>query len=1191
MEVQALWRRRRFGRNVKRSVALAAVASMVLVGLWSTPERARGDTAPADPSDPSTPTTVSADALPAPQINGVVWSQAMVGNTVYVGGSFSNARPAGSAAGQNTVARGNMLAFDVTTGQLNTSFAPTFNAQIRAIAVSPDKTKIYVGGEFTTVNGQSRKRLAAFNAQTGALITTFAPPVNYDVDALVATNTKVYAGGSFLGVGSQDRQYLAAFNASNGALLDWAPQATGGTVSAMTINPDGSKIVVGGSFTAVNGSSNPGYGLAMIDAVTGASLPFEVNSVIRNGTIDGAITTLTTDGTYVYGGGYTFGKSGGTFEGTFSASWDGGKINFINDCHGDTYSLQPVGSVVYQVGHSHYCENIDGPRQGAGSVGSYPYYRATAMSRTATGTASWEPDQGRYYSFLGQPTPSFLGWYPNINAGTYTGQSQGAWSLTGNSDYIVAGGEFTRVNNANQQGLVRFAVSSKAPNDLGPTLFNSTYPLNLSSTGSGSVRVSWMANTDADNEYLTYKVYRDTQNAAGLRKTVTQRVRKWATENMGYTDTGLSPGSTHQYRVVVSDPFGNTASSAWTNVTVAPSGTDSAYLKAVYDSQPTDLWRLGDTAGTTSADQVGFLPLTLGAGVTRGTAGAISGDQNTAATFAGTSTGWAAAGTAANPPDVFSLESWFKTTSTTGGRLVGWSSSNTGTTSRKADRQIYMDNAGHVLFGTKPTNQRLAVSSPATYNNGNWHHVVGTLSKTGLKLYVDGNLVASRTDVTVGEHLAIGYWRIGGDTLSGWPSQPTSGNFNGSLDDVAVYTQALGAGEISAHYAAGSSGTVVNQPPKAAFDLSSDGLSITADGSDSSDSDGNVASYAWTFGDGSSGTGKSVDHNYTTAGTYDVKLTVTDDQGGTDSITKSVTVAAANQPPTAAFDLSADDLSISADASDSADSDGSISSYAWTFGDGSSGTGKSVDHDYTTAGTYDVKLTVTDNQGGTDSITKSVTVSAGGVIAGDAFSRTVSSGWGSADLGGVWTRSGTATNFAVAGGVGTIRMGTAGSGPSMALNGVSATNTEVRTTISMDKAATGGGVYGTVRPRIVSNGDRYFVDTRWVAGGTVILNLGRNVGSTETNLQSRTVTGLTVAPGEKLNVKAQAFGTSPTTFRAKVWKVGTAEPSAWTASVTDSSATLQAAGAIGLGTYLSGSATNAPVVASFDDFWAGPPTP
>jgi hypothetical protein len=97
------------------------------------------------------------------------------------------------------------------------------------------------------------------------------------------------------------------------------------------------------------------------------------------------------------------------------------------------------------------------------------------------------------------------------------------------------------------------------------------------------------------------------------------------------------------------------------------------------------------------------------------------------------------------------------------------------------------------------------------------------------------------------------------------------------------------------------------------------------------------------------------------------------------------------------------------------------------------------------------------------------------------------------------------------------------------------------------------------------------------------------VGTTETVLQTQMVSGLTVAAGDKLNFKVQASGTSPTTLRAKVWKVGTAEPAAWGTSLTDNNAALQAAGSIGLEAYLSGSATNAPQVASFDDLWAGKP--
>jgi PKD repeat protein len=88
-----------------------------------------------------------------------------------------------------------------------------------------------------------------------------------------------------------------------------------------------------------------------------------------------------------------------------------------------------------------------------------------------------------------------------------------------------------------------------------------------------------------------------------------------------------------------------------------------------------------------------------------------------------------------------------------------------------------------------------------------------------------------------------------------------------------------------------------------------------------------------------------------------------------------LSTVAANVPPTAAFTANCGGLSCTADASGSTDSDGSIASYAWTFGDGTTGTGASVTHAYGAAGTYSIGLTVTDNRGGTSSTTRSVTVS------------------------------------------------------------------------------------------------------------------------------------------------------------------------------------------------------------------------
>lgn len=83
-----------------------------------------------------------------------------------------------------------------------------------------------------------------------------------------------------------------------------------------------------------------------------------------------------------------------------------------------------------------------------------------------------------------------------------------------------------------------------------------------------------------------------------------------------------------------------------------------------------------------------------------------------------------------------------------------------------------------------------------------------------------------------------------------------------------------------------------------------------------------------------------------------------------------------NVAPTAAFTHSCTNLACTFDGSSSTDSDGSIASYAWNFGDGNNGTGANASHTYSAANTYTVKLTVTDNKGGTNTISKSVTVTA-----------------------------------------------------------------------------------------------------------------------------------------------------------------------------------------------------------------------
>ena len=145
-------------------------------------------------------------------------------------------------------------------------------------------------------------------------------------------------------------------------------------------------------------------------------------------------------------------------------------------------------------------------------------------------------------------------------------------------------------------------------------------------------------------------------------------------------------------------------------------------------------------------------------------------------------------------------------------------------------------------------------------------------------------------------------------------------------------------------------------------------LQVTFDGSSSTAASGaSITGYAWSFGDGSTAIGATAAHSYAAAGTYTATLTVTDTQGLTNSASTPIVVTAPviieNKPPTAAATATPTSgtapLTVSFDGSASADSDGSIATYLWDFGDGSTADGKTASHTYTDAGDYTAILEVT----------------------------------------------------------------------------------------------------------------------------------------------------------------------------------------------------------------------------------------
>jgi large repetitive protein len=166
-----------------------------------------------------------------------------------------------------------------------------------------------------------------------------------------------------------------------------------------------------------------------------------------------------------------------------------------------------------------------------------------------------------------------------------------------------------------------------------------------------------------------------------------------------------------------------------------------------------------------------------------------------------------------------------------------------------------------------------------------------------------------------------------------------------------------------------------NHPPRAEFAPSCTNLACSFT-DQSRDDDGSVVAWSWTLGDGSTSNQQSPSHTYSSAGTYDVTLTVTDDDGAANLKSRRITVnapPAPNQPPTADFTSSCSDL-VCDFADGSADSDGEVSAWSWDFGDGSGSTARNPSHSYTSGGSYDVTLTITDDDGANASVTHQVTV-------------------------------------------------------------------------------------------------------------------------------------------------------------------------------------------------------------------------
>ncbi|MBN9153962.1 MAG: hypothetical protein J0J05_08265 [Microbacterium sp.] len=598
-------------RVTAAGTAVALVALLLAAAPGATAQADAGGPAPVEQRPAS---MVTADSLPTVQIDsGVVWTQVIAGDTVFAGGSFQNARPAGAAPGVGLMPRANLLAYSLKTG-VATDFAPTINGAVKSLALSPDKRTLYVGGSFTQVNGESRFNLAAFDVATGALLSFKAPIGGSYVNAIAVTDSTVYVGGLIGAAKGVARKNLAAVSRS-GALLAWAP-TTDRQVDAITMTPDGSRLIIGGRFGTLNGS--PQGGLAALDPVTGVTLPWTAGTIVTNGAASGraGIWSLTTDGNSVYAAAWAQ-TSGQVLEGAIAADPGSGALRWLADCHGDHYGIYSDGTTVYTTNHVHDCETIGGFPNAVPAPGNQQHvavYTAAAKGTTRTTT------QAGYGRWGGNPAPALVSWFPTFATGTATGMGQSGWTITGNGEYVVIGGEFPSVNGAAQQGIARFSTHPDGGAKQGPRLSGTGWTP-TAATDAGTTRISIPNNWDRDDLNLRYELW-EQGGAAPVDQTDVPSPF-WTSTPVTLTASGIAPGSTHTYTVVARDGDGNIARSA--PVTVVDPRTPAADQFVAQDAFGRDVttgWGTADIGGPWSGStdlsvSNGTGWISVGAGQTR----------------------------------------------------------------------------------------------------------------------------------------------------------------------------------------------------------------------------------------------------------------------------------------------------------------------------------------------------------------------------------------------------------------------------------------------------------------------------------------------------------------------------------------------------------------------------------------------
>jgi hypothetical protein len=298
------------------------------------------------------------------QTNAPGRSVAYGNGVVFVGGDFTAIRPPAAVPGSGEVPALHLTAFDANDGTPIAGFSASVTsttstpATVYGISLSADGSTLYFGGRFTTVDGVTRTDVAAVNAQTGALL-PWAPklPATSTVFAVTAISSgTVYLGGQFSTVNGSPRGNAASVSAS-AKVLPWNPTFNG-PVHTIMLSPDGTEVVVGGNYGTADGVTH--RSIIAVDPASGALNPAWGTGPSMSNLFQ--VWHMSGDANQLYIGGVDFGGDQGfrEFDGTAALNWATGTVAWSDYCQGDTHAVAVINNVLYIGSHAHDCSSVPG---------------------------------------------------------------------------------------------------------------------------------------------------------------------------------------------------------------------------------------------------------------------------------------------------------------------------------------------------------------------------------------------------------------------------------------------------------------------------------------------------------------------------------------------------------------------------------------------------------------------------------------------------------------------------------------------------------------------------------------------------------------------------------------------------------------------------------------------------------------